>query len=247
MTRIPRLLAVTLLAGLALGAVACTPKTEVTVAAPGQASGITVQGTATVAVRPDVARLNLGVEVTAPTVAAARNGAAEAMTKVQAVLKQKGVQEKDIRTTSLNITPRYSNTPDRTGTPTITGYSVSNVLQVTVRNIDTVSDVLDSAVAAGGNAVRVQGISFTVDQPEQFMTQARDEAVKNARTRAETLAKAAGLTLGNARSISETTNGGIPVPERVSAPAAAGGATPISPGEQTLQLTVTVTYDVAGK
>lgn len=238
------------LAIAAIGAVGCTPTTQVTVAGAAQQTGIAVTGTASVSVRPDIARLTLGVEATAATVAAARSSAADAMTKLQEALKGKGVAEKDIRTLSVNITPQYTQSPDRTVPPSIRGYLVSNIVQVTVRNLDTTSDVLDSAVAAGGNAVRVNGITFAVDQPEQFLTQARDEAVKNARARAEVLAKAAGVTLGAARSITETTNGGpIPLPERASAaPSGLGGAsTPVNPGEQTLQLTVSVVYDLSAK
>ncbi len=225
----------------ALAALACTPKTEVTVAAP-QQTGITVTGSATVAVKPDIARLNIGVQTTEATVAGARNSAAEAMTKVQAALKQKGIADKDLQTQNLSITPQYANNPGGTGTPTIRGYQVSNQLQVTVRNLDSASEILD---AAGGNAVRVNGISFTVDKPEQFLSQAREEAVKNARARAEVLAKAAGVTLGAARAISESTNGSVPPLART---ANAGGvmdaATPLNPGEQTLQLTVSVLYDI---
>ncbi|MSQ31511.1 MAG: DUF541 domain-containing protein [Dehalococcoidia bacterium] len=237
-------------AAAALAALACTPTTQVTVASPAQQSGIAVIGTASVSVKPDVARLNLGVEVTDASVATARARAADTMTKVQAALKQKGVQEKDIRTQYLNISPQYTSSPDRTAPPTIRGYVVNNQLQITVRNIDSASEVLDAAVAAGGNAVRVNGISFAVDQPEQFLAQAREEAVRNARARAEVLAKAAGVSLGTARSITESTNGGpIPFPERAAAaPSSLGGPTPVNPGEQSLQLTVSVVYDIsAGK
>ena len=234
------------LAAAALGTIACTPKTEVTVAGPAQQSGIAVTGSANVSVKPDVARLNLGVEVTDTTVAGARSHAADAMTKVQTALKAKGVQEKDIRTQSLNITPQYTQSPDRTVPPAIRGYLVSNVLQVTVRNIDSASEVLDAAVAAGGNTVRVNGISFTVDQPEQFLSQAREEAVKNARARAEVLAKAAGVTLGAARSVTESGNGGpVPLDRAVAAPAVANAPTPVNPGEQQIQLTVSVVYDIS--
>ena len=235
------------LASATLATIACTPTTQVTVASPQQQTGIAVTGSGTITVKPDIARLSLGVQVTAPTVAVARSKAADAATKVQAALKQKGVADKDITTQSLNISPQYASSPNRT--PTITGYLVSNQLQVTVRNIDSTSEVLDAAVAAGGDAVRVNSISFTVDQPEQFLSQAREEAVKNARARAEVLAKAAGITLGAPRSISESTGG-----EAVFAPKAAQAAdsglgaapTPINPGEQTLKLTVSVVYDIGG-
>ena len=236
-------------AAAALAALACTPTTQVTVAGASQQTGIAVTGSATVSVKPDIARLNLGVEATEATVAAARSRAADVMTKVQDALKQKGVQEKDIRTQYLNISPQYTQSPDRIAPPTIRGYLVSNQLQITVRNIDSTSEVLDAAVAAGGNAVRVNGISFTVDQPEQFLGQAREEAVKMARARAEVLAKAAGVSLGTARSITESGGGATPIPLRAEAPAlSAGGApTPVNPGEQTLQLTVQVVYDITGR
>ena len=236
-----------LVAAIALATLACTPTTQVTVASPQQQTGIAVSGTGKVSVKPDIAQLNLGVEVTDASVAVARSRAADVATKLQAALKEKGVADKDIRTQVLNITPQYANTPDRNGTPTIIGYRVSNQLQVTVRNIDSTSEVLDAAVAAGGNAVRVGGISFTVDQPEQFLSQAREEAVKNARARAEVLAKAAGVTLGAPRSVSESTSGDVsPVPRASAAPATLGAPTPVNPGEQSLSLTVSVVYDIVG-
>lgn len=242
-----RLLLRTLLGGAialaATGSIGCASRNEVTLAPPAEQTGIAVTGTGSVPVKPDIARLNLGVEVSDPSLATARTRAAEAMTRVQEAVKQKGVQDRDIRTQQLNIAPQYTTTPDRA----IRGYTITNQMQLTIRNVDGVAEVLDAAVTAGGNAVRANGISFAVDQPEQHLAQARADAVKNARTRAEALAKAAGVTLGNARSITESTGGSPIVPERLGLPAgvASAPATPVSPGEQTLQVTVSVVYDIS--
>ncbi len=222
----------------------CTPKTEVTLQSPQQAAGIAVTGTGFVSAKPDVARIDLGVSVAAPTVAKARGDAATAMQKVQDALKQKGVADKDVQTQSFTINPQYDNT-DRT-TPKISGYQVNNQVRVTVRNIDTASDVLDTAVAAGGNAVRVNGITFAVDQPDALLAQARQDAVKSARDRADVLAKAAGATLGKPRSISESSSsGGVQAPAPLRAGAADAVSTPVSPGEQRLSVTVSIVYDIA--
>jgi uncharacterized protein YggE len=233
--------AIAAVALFALGAAACTPTTQVTVAGPAEQTGISVTGEGTVSVRPDIARINLGVEVTAPTVAEARAGAADAMDAVQAALSANGVARDDVRTQYFNIYPQYVYPPD-TGQPRITGFTVSNQVVVTVRNIDTSSDVLDAAIEAGGDAVRVNGISFTVDNPEQYLTQAREQAIANARSRAEVLANAAGVTLGTARTINESTtsfDGPYPAFER-----AAGAPTPVSPGEQELRVIVSVVFNI---
>lgn len=247
-TRITR---AALLAGagalLALG-VACTPTTEVTVAGEGTATqGIAVQGEGTVSVRPDIAMVNLGVEVTAPTVAEARDGASNSMQAMQDAMTDEGVAEEDIQTQFFNIYPQYNYAEERA--PEITGYVVSNQVQVKVRDLDNVSAVLDGAIAAGGDAVRVNGISFTVEDPEEFLADARREAVTNARAHAEVLADAAGVELGEPISINESTNfggdGAYPAFQR--AEDSMGGSSPVNPGEQELFVTVTVVFGIAGE
>lgn len=222
---------------------ACSGATSVTVSQP-QQSGISVTGNGSVTVTPDIAVLNLGVEVTAKTVAEARSQAAEAMAAVQQTLVDNGIAEADIKTTSFSIQPQYNFRSNET--PEVTGYTVSNRLSVKVRAIDDVSEVLDDAAEAGGDAVRINGISFTVDEPEQFQDEARRLAMEDARERAEQLASLAGVTLGRARTISESS---FSVPF---APATGGAflraesaaASPISPGETEISLSVFVTYDI---
>lgn len=235
----------TLLAALALAGTACTNETRVTLATPEQ-TGIAVSGTGRVTVVPDIGVLNLGVQVTRPTVAAARDAAAKAMEAVRASLKQNGVDDRDIATQGFSIQPQYDFRPT-SGAPRITGYLVSNQVTVKVRAMDALSRVLDGAVAAGGDDVRVNGVAFSVDKPEQYRDKAREQAVADARARAETLAKAAGVKLGKARSVSEGGGPeGIPVPVRAAASGVGGVAvdTPVSPGQTDITLTVNVVFDI---
>ncbi len=232
-------------AALVALSVACTPTTEVTVAGNATTSqGIAVSGEGSISVRPDIALLNLGVEVHALTVAEARGGAADAMQAIQDAIADEGVAPEDVQTQYFNIYPQYSY-PEREA-PQITGYIVQNQSQVKVRNLDTVSEVLDAAIEAGGDAVRVNGISFTVEDPDAFLADARTEAVENAREHAQVLADAAGVTLGAPMAISESTSfpGPYPVFERSAQDGGAGGSTPVSPGEQELSVYVSVVFSI---
>ena len=275
-------LAASLLAAIALLAACGDGETTVTVNQP-QQTGISVTGSGSVTVTPDIAVLSVGVEVTRPTVAGARAEAAEAMEAVRAALGRHGVEERDIATQYFNIYPEYSRpapcvetrlvpvpapaqpaTTEEAAAPLaapavesepcppqeekITGFRVNNQLTVKVRDLDRLSDVLDDAIAAGGDAMRVNNVSFTVDEPEQYMAQAREQAMNDARARAEQLAELAGVTLGRARSISESTvatpffeRGG---PVAFAAVAQAAPPTPISPGETEVSLMVFVVYEL---
>lgn len=239
------------LGGLALALVACTP--EVNVAAPSNAdaSGIAVTGSGTTSVKPDIALVNLGIEATAPTVAEARSKGASAMDALTKAVKAKGLADADIQTQAFNIYPQYG-TPalnSKPATPEIVGYTVNNQVQLKVRNLDSVSNVLDSAIAAGGNGIRVNSLQFTIEKPDQYLAKAREEAVQNAKARAEVLAKAAGVKVGPPRSISES---GASFPQfdkmqaaPASGPGGLGGPTPVSPGEETLSVTVSVVFEIA--
>jgi uncharacterized protein YggE len=234
------------LALVALVAIGCQPKTEVTVAPTGELTGgISVSGTGTVTVVPDIAILQLGVEVTSDTVGDARNEAAQAMDRVRASLAEHDIDDDDIRTTSFNIYPQYD---FRSEQRRLIGFTVNNQIAVTVRDIDTAGEVLDDAIVAGGDATRVSSISFSVDDPDAVLDEARADAVADARNRAETLASAAGVSVGAPMSISES-GGFFPTPifraEFASAQADDGGFdTPIAPGEQELTVTVQVIFEL---
>ena len=208
-------------------------------------TGISVNGHGSVVVVPDIAVLALGVEVTAPTVAAARSGAAAAMKAVRSSLDANGIGGDDIKTLSFNIQPRYQHRRDEQ--PEITGYTVANRVSVKVRDLDSVSKVLDDATEAGGDATRINGISFAVDEPEQYESAARKLAVEHARKRAEELADLAGVRLGVALSISES-GASIPIAERgyerAMLMSADAPRTPISPGETEIALSVSIVYKI---
>ena len=227
---------------LGLAAAACTPETSVTVNDSGQ-TGIAVTGTGSVTVVPDIGVLNIGVEVTANSVARARADAADAMEAIQDSLRANGVEDRDIATQFFNIYPQYRSR-DTGGAPTITGFTVNSQVTVKVRDIDRLSETLDEAIDAGGDAVRVNNVSFAVDEPEQFFEEARAKAVADARQRAEQLADLAGVELGDPLSINESRGGGGgPFPEFARLDSAAtGGATPIQPGENEITLSVSVLY-----
>jgi uncharacterized protein YggE len=237
------IVAVVALLIIALVAVINEPAAQVTLSGQ-QQTGISVSGSGRVSVMPDIARIDVGIEVTGETVAEARGEAADAMDAVMEALKDNGIDEADIKTRFFNIYPQYSYRDEEA--PEIVGFTVNNQVTVTVREIDNASEVLDAAIEAGGDAVRVNGISFTVDEPEEFLDQARADAIADARSRAETLADAAGVDLGSVRSISESTS--FVGDQRFAVPEAAfdsaGGATSISPGEQELSVSVSVVFDV---
>ena len=159
---------------------------------------ITVTGTGAVTRVPDVARVSVGVSVTKASVKGARDAAGKSMQAVIAAIKALGIDEKDIKTTSIDLSPQYSNS----STPKIIGYRMSEQLQVTVRDLDKAGDVVDTATAKG--ATEVNGLWFEVGDPASALDEARAAAIAQARTSAQKMASAAGVSLGGVVSISES-------------------------------------------
>jgi len=201
---------------------------------------IAVTGVGTVVTAPDVADLRLGVTFTRGTVRAARADAAAAMTKVIAALKALGIADKDIQTTNISLQPAYDYTSNA-NPPRITGYTLSNGVAVTVRDLDKVGDAIDNALAAG--ATTFDGVSFRVDDPAKAQQQARTDAMTQARAHANTLAAAAGVAITGVASISETS---AQTPYPIFYGAAAGAAkdveTPVQVGTTDVTITVSVVY-----
>lgn len=204
-------------------------------AAPAQ---ITVVGVGTARGTPDTARVEIGVETEADTTA---DALAENNTQVQRVIdriQQLGVAEADIQTSSFNISPTYSRDGDE-----ITGYTVRNTVNVTIRDLAQAGDVLDEVVQVGAN--RVFGISFSVGDPAALQEAARADAVANARARAEQLADAAGVTLGNVLVITENVGSGPPVPVLLApAPDTVAESVPVQSGQQEIAASVQITYEL---
>ena len=217
-----------------------------------QQAGIWVNGVGTVVTEPDITNLSLGVEARASTVTVARDQAAVAITAIVAFLTSNGVEERDIRTQSFNISPQYTfreRLEDglRTNERVLSGYQVTNTLSVKVRDLDQTGAILDGVVKAGGDLVRVNGISFSVDDPSPLKVQARELAVQEALEKARELATLAGVGLGQLIFISETSS--TPIFNQVKARsdfalASSFAATPISAGETQIQVSVQAAFTI---
>ena len=202
---------------------------------------ISVSGEGTINVVPDLATATGGVisEAKTPREAAAAN--AQGMNAVVAALKQAGIPEPDIRTARFSVSPIYAQR--REGAPQVTGYRVSNQVRVKIRDNSKVGDALDQLIAAGANSFA--GLEFSVSEPGKLLDEARAAAFADAKRKAELYARAAGAQLGRAVAISES-GASIPRPmTRFAAVAAAAApSTPIAPGEDTLRVQVSVTFEL---
>ena len=199
---------------------------------------ISVTGEATVSVAPDLAQIDGGVTSEAKTAREASDANNAAMGKVLLALKGAGIEEKDFQTSRLSLQPQSA--PNRTGPSAIVGYRASNRVTIRLRDVTKVAGVIDTLVAAGANDIG--GINFTVSQASKLLDEAREQAIADARRKAEIYAKTAGVTLGAPLSISEEGNA-APVPYRKMAAGMAASA-PVAQGEETLQVTVSVSWAI---
>jgi uncharacterized protein YggE len=201
-------------------------------------AAISVTGEATVSVPPDLAEIDGGVTSEAKTAREASEANNAAMGKVLQALKGAGIEEKDIQTARLSLQPQSA--PNRSGPSAIAGYRASNRVTIRVRDVTKVASVIDTLVGAGAN--EIGGINFVVSQASKLLDEARERAVADARRKAEIYAKAAGVTLGAPLSISEEGNS-APAPYRRMAASMAASA-PVAQGEETLQVTVSVSWAI---
>jgi uncharacterized protein YggE len=199
---------------------------------------ITVSATGDVDVIPDLATIASGVATEAETAKAALASNSAAMQKVIAALKASGIADKDIQTSSLRIEPRYTR-PREGESAQIDGYRVTNQVQVVVRDLDKIGDILDQLVTLGAN--QTNGLSFEASKAETLRDDARKEAVANAKRRAELYAAAAGVELGEVLSIDEGGGGDAPQPVMHMA-RAMKASVPIERGSETLSAQVTITW-----
>jgi uncharacterized protein YggE len=207
---------------------------------PRDGGTIVVPGTGRVSVIPDVADVRLGVSVARPKVDAARAEAARAMDAILAAVDAAGVARRDVRTTQLSIQPRYDYRDGRP--PILTGYELANVVEVTVRDLARLGDVVDASLAAG--ATSMDGLAFRIAEPASAEREARELAMADARARAEVLAAAGGLQIAG---VSDIVEGGgvrppVPYPKAERMMLAADATTPVEAGAQEIVVSVTVTY-----
>jgi hypothetical protein len=199
---------------------------------------ISVTGEGEVHVVPNLAIIHAGVTTQGKTARTASDANGTAMAKVIAALKASGIAERDVQTSQFSIRPLFDSRRD--GDNRITGFQATNRVSAKVRDITKVAAVLDQVISAGANDL--SGIEFTVSEHSKLLDRARSDAVADARRKAELLAKAAGVKLGPAMAVVE--NGGAPPApmERMRLRAAPAAAPPVAAGEQTLQVSVSVTF-----
>lgn len=235
-----------ILAALALFALvlsACGPTTINQEALPPLRT-LSVNGTGQANLVPDIAYIYVGVHTEKPSAAEA---VAENNTQTQAMiqaLRDFGIAAADIRTTNFSIWPMDKYDP-ASGLPTgEKTYAVDNTVYVTVRELDTLGDLLDTVIAAGANTVN--SIQFDVADKAKALEQARADAVKNAEAQAQALANSAGVTLGEIQTISFFDSPVYPVFDGrgMGGNAVAEAAVPIQPGQLTFTVTVSVSYAI---
>lgn len=214
--------------------------------APQRTLSLTGQGEVKSA--PDIAVISTGVVSEAKTAREALTLNNEAMASVLQTIEAAGVARKDIQTSSFSVQPKYKYAK-RTSNgdqepPRITGYTVSNSVTVIARELAKLGPVLDAVVSSGVN--QMNGLSFSIAEPEPLRNEARKMAVAEARTRAELYAEAAGVSLGKIMSISETGGHRPPQPEfrRAALQSAAADAVPIAQGQQSIQMQVNIVWEI---
>jgi uncharacterized protein YggE len=224
-----------LAAAILAGALLTTPA----LAQPELPAAISVTGEATVSVPPDLAEIDGGVTSEAKTAREASDANNAAMGKVLSALKGAGIAEKDFQTSRLSLQPQYA--PNRPGPSAVVGYRASNRVTIRLRDVSKVAGVIDTLVTAGAN--EIGGINFMVSNASKLLDEAREQAIADARRKAEIYARAAGVTLGAPLDISEGGSPG-PMPFRKMAAGMAAAPVPVAQGEETLRLTVSVSWAI---
>lgn len=231
-----------LIAGLT-ALVAISPAQAVEALAGGGADRwVEVSGEGSVSAAPDFARVTLGVATTGKTAGEAMGANAKAANALVSLIKSEGIAPADIQTSEVSISPMFSRPSQNQETPpTITGYSVSNNVGVTIRDIPRLGSLLDKAVTAGANSI--YGVSFGHNDPSALLDKARPLAVADARRKAEIYANAGGARIGRLMALTEEAGRQPPVAfSRAYVSAAA--PTPIEPGEDKLTVTVTARFEL---
>ena len=200
---------------------------------------VTVVGSGEVQGTPDTLNANVSIEFTAPDVTAAMNQTSDRQEAVINALVNSGIDRRDISTTNVSLQPQYGGGDN----PAITGYRASNSIAVKIRKLDAASQALAIIVSTGGDATRINSVSYAIDDDSQLVKDARTRAFDDAKDRAEQYAQLSGLTLGKIISISESA-GTTPVPPPTPMPRAAMEAVPLEPGQQSVGFSVTVIWEL---
>lgn len=201
---------------------------------------VTVVGNGEIKGVPDTANVQLGVETSGDTT---QQALAENSTQVAAImtkLKELGIAEKDIQTSNFSINARYDNEGRQ-----VIGYTINNMVNVTIRNLAQAGALLDQVVQVGAN--RIYGISFSVNDPSALIVQARDKAIADARAKADQLARGGGAVAGQVLVITENVGSSpvvYPVARMMANTLDAAPQVPVQAGEQSFTAQVQMTFEL---
>jgi len=204
---------------------------------------LNVSGTGEVTAQPDAAVVTLGVTTEAEEAGDALRANSTQMAAVIKALTEAAVESKDIQTQTIRLTPRYERPAAREGvTPPaeLVGFTATNIVEVRVRKLSGLGELLDAVVQAGGN--QIQGIQFEISDRSELYNQAREAAWENALDKAEQLAGMAGAELGPVVSINESSYTPVSYAERAMAFAAQDSSVPVEAGSETVQISLQVTW-----
>lgn len=196
---------------------------------------VTVIGSGKVQGTPDTLTASVAMETVAPDVTAALNQSSQRQQAVIDALVSNKVDRKDINTTRVSVQPQTNSD----GTTT-TGYRASNAIDVKIRDITAASQLLALIASTGGDATRINSVSYSIEDDSQLVKDARAQAFNDAKSRAEQYAQLSGLNLGKVISISEQSGATPPTPM----PRMAMDSVPLEPGQQTVNFTVTVVWEL---
>jgi hypothetical protein len=207
---------------------------------------ISVRGSGTISAKPDMATIQVGVLIQKNSLDAAQSEAAPKMDAVMKMLNAVGIDEKDISTSQYNVEPVMNYRKNQP--PEITGYRVTNMVSVEIRDITKAGKTIDDLVKSGANMV--YGVSFGLFDPTALRHEAREKAVNDARVKAEQLAKLNGVTLGPVLQVVDR-DPSAPSPYQAWAMGgftrdafAEEANTPIASGEQEIRADVTIVYSI---
>jgi len=209
---------------------------------------ITVSDTGTVYTKPDLTVASFSVITEGKTVAKAMEDNTKKMNDVISFIKEQGVEEKDLKTTTFNISPLYEWEDNDTysGKRTLVGYEITQTLEVKIRDLTKIGVIIEGGTSVGAN--EVSDLQFTVDDQDALKKQAREEAINKAKAKAEELAKELGVKLIRISNFNESVAVPYYVTMKESALGLGGGTAPATPqietGESKIEVTVSITYEI---
>ena len=233
-------LAALMLGAAALPVPAAAQQASITQTIAGTRLDVTATGEVTRV--PDVAIITAGVVSRSATATGALQDASARMAKVLAALKRAGVADRDIQTSNVSLNPEYRYPQNES--PQLTGYTATNQLTIRFRDIAASGKILDALVSQGAN--QINGPSLTIDKPEAALDEARSNAIAIGRARAEAYARSLGLRVVRVVAVSESGGYAVPppMPPMVAMARMEAQSTKIEPGEQKLQVSLTMTFEL---